>query len=352
MSSAELASGSSQRTWKRRKALEELESHFKQVRSITKYRSFLEAPVREELIEVVSLEPMAIINLSKYGSNAFLIKAPKDDCPGRIWTIPLPGLTLIEVEAQILKLRVYIETPAGSRGMKQMLEWLWDNLAEPVLEELGLKEPCVSEIAEEWPRLRWITCGRLAQLPIHASGYHFDGSRRTVLDRAMSVYSSSVKTLLYGHRRRLMPTSAKSESQNALVVSTENTDLLFVPDELDHLTEFLPALNMTLCPLTHRQDVLAGLKNSCNIFHFAGHGTSDEVDPSRSALLLEDEPLSVADLRDCRTARKSAIPCLSLGVLNQREQEREIGGRGDPSRQRMPNGWVPSLHWNAMGGLR
>jgi CHAT domain-containing protein len=97
-----------------------------------------------------------------------------------------------------------------------------------------------------------------------------------------------------------MPTSAKSESQNALVVSTENTDLLFVPDELDHLTEFLPALNMTLCPLTHRQDVLAGLKNSCNIFHFAGHGTSDEVDPSRSALLLEDEPLSVADLRDCR----------------------------------------------------
>ena len=53
-------------------------------------------------------------------------------------------------------------------------------------------------------------------------------------------------------------------------------------------------------PRRRKHDVIAHLR-SCNIFHFAGHGTTDPVEPSRSSLLLEDwteDPLTVADLME------------------------------------------------------
>jgi CHAT domain-containing protein len=53
-------------------------------------------------------------------------------------------------------------------------------------------------------------------------------------------------------------------------------------------------------PKKRKEDVILHLPN-CKIFHFAGHGHTDNDDPSQSALLLEDwegNPLTVADLLD------------------------------------------------------
>jgi CHAT domain-containing protein len=36
--------------------------------------------------------------------------------------------------------------------------------------------------------------------------------------------------------------------------------------------------------------------NDCFIFHFAGHGKTDQQDPSKSSLVLADGPLALADL--------------------------------------------------------
>jgi CHAT domain-containing protein len=55
-------------------------------------------------------------------------------------------------------------------------------------------------------------------------------------------------------------------------------------------------------PPRHKEEVLVHLR-ACKIFHFAGHGHSDLLDPSRSCLLLEDgdeSPLTAGDLRDSR----------------------------------------------------
>jgi CHAT domain-containing protein len=54
---------------------------------------------------------------------------------------------------------------------------------------------------------------------------------------------------------------------------------------------------------------------ACKIFHFAGHGRSDPLDPSRSCLLLEDwkeSPLTVGDLRDYKIQESSPF----LGYLS------------------------------------
>jgi len=40
-------------------------------------------------------------------------------------------------------------------------------------------------------------------------------------------------------------------------------------------------------PGRRKQEVMSHLLN-CNMFHFAGHGYTDALDPSKSHLLLED----------------------------------------------------------------
>ena len=55
-------------------------------------------------------------------------------------------------------------------------------------------------------------------------------------------------------------------------------------------------------PLRTHDDVLEKMR-TCGIFHFAGHGKSDSLNPSMSFLLLDDwnvNPLTVEDLRNLR----------------------------------------------------
>jgi len=110
--------------------------------------------------------------------------------------------------------------------------------------------------------------------------------------------------MLYGRQRLLE--HGKSKKQSAVVVGMENTPgiskshLGFVPKELEHVNRLLPKLDVELHLASQRHDILTRLKNSCAIFHFAGHGLSDEEEPSRSALLLGRESITVADLRNSR----------------------------------------------------
>jgi tetratricopeptide (TPR) repeat protein len=287
-------------TQKRREVADKLDDAFARVRQIPKFGNFLGPPTDNELLEAVAHGPIAVINVSKYSSEAFLIQKSKETLS--LLTIPLPRLSPSNVKAKIMRLRVQDASEDGFRRISRTLEWLWDVIAEPVLSELGFRQP---PERSDWPRLWWVPCGRLSQLPIHAAGYHFDGSRRTVLDRVVSSYSSSIKTIIYGYRSRHFN---EPVSQNVLVVvgmettpSLPLSPLLFVKNEVALLDQCFQRRGIEIVkPPRQRKDVLASLK-SCTTFHFAGHGRSDVTDPSRSALILEDGPLTVEDLRNNRS---------------------------------------------------
>jgi len=60
-------------------------------------------------------------------------------------------------------------------------------------------------------------------------------------------------------------------------------------------------------PKLHKQDVISHLPD-CKIFHFAGHGYTDDIDPLRSYLCLQDwkeNPLVVADLLEINLRARS-----------------------------------------------
>lgn len=232
---------------------------------------------------------VVIVNVS-YRCDAFLIKGYVPQ------TIPLPKLS-----------RETIQEKVRNRDFTslEVLEWLWDTIASPVLDALGYTEP--PKTSDQWPRIWWIPTGPLSMFPLHAAGRHLERSHQSVIDRVISSYSLSIRaleqTVKLAHRE---PDRIKAQPhmRRALMVDMEHTPrstpLPFAGKEVEVVTEAcgLMSIKSVRPDQRTRQSVLPLLRD-CEIFHFAGHGFTDAVDPSRSHLRLQDwmdNPLTVADM--------------------------------------------------------
>jgi len=254
---------------------QKMEQVIKDIRSLPGFDRFLLAPSEDELKAAAVSGPIVIVNVSKYRCDALIIKKSE------LRTLRLPNLHASDIRARAAALRPGLINA-------QLLEWLWDTIAKPVLDALRLTE----SLRDSWPRIWWIATGPLAKFPIHAAGYHSYGSS-TVIDRANSSYSSSVRLLIQSRQIRARENAARKPEKVVLVGMQE---LLHAPQEIDELRGLCNAMNLQVHePPTNRKDILAAL-NDCDIFHFAGHGRIDPLDPSKSALLLDDEALTVTTL--------------------------------------------------------
>ncbi|KAF5561817.1 TPR domain-containing protein [Fusarium phyllophilum] len=221
--------------------------------------------------------PIVIINVS-FRCDAFIIKHAVE-------TIPLPKLSEEELEQRLRD---------GNLGSLNTLEWLWDTITDPILDHLGYAEMP----SGEWPQICWIPTGALSRFPLHAAGYHQDKAGRTVIDRVMSSYSSSLNAILEGGSKDKRNSSAK-----AVLVAMQKTpgssSLPHAPKEISIVRKLCESMELcTVEPKRQTEEVLAELKD-CDIFHFAGHGETDETNPLKSQLRLEDwqtQSLAVSDL--------------------------------------------------------
>ncbi|KAE8336265.1 CHAT domain-containing protein [Aspergillus arachidicola] len=262
---------------------QKLQQLIQDIRQLPGFDQFLLAPFKEELMAAAAPGPIVIINVNKLRCDALLIEKTE------IRTLRLPHLR----QRDILAYARDLDTPESLST--QLLEWLWDTLAEPVLQALGF----IETPTESWPRMWWIPTGPLAKLPIHAAGYHSRGSSHTVLDRVISSYSSSVRALTQSRQQQ---TSTKTK-EVAISRKPEKAVLLGMPElqyasrEIEILDGLCRSMELQVCkPPPCREDLLAALKD-CDIFHFAGHGRTDLLDPLNSALiLLNGEVLTVASL--------------------------------------------------------
>lgn len=272
------------------------------IREQSGFQNFLLPPTYHELMAAADQGPIITVNVSSYRCDAFLIEK------NRIIVLPLPDLKEEELKEKAQQRSV---------GSTQTLQWLWDVAAGPILDALGHQCP-PSDLSP--PRVCWIPTGTLSHFPIHAAGYHTKGPAKTVLDRVMSSYGSSIKALVYG-RRHSVRRATESAPEHALLVAMEQTSglagsaLPFAGEEVQMLESLCSSLRLKpVKPPQRREDVLSHLR-TCKVFHFAGHGQPDRQDPSRSCLLLEDweeSPLTVGDLRDYKIQESSPF----LGYLS------------------------------------
>ncbi|MEU6667985.1 CHAT domain-containing protein [Streptomyces sp. NPDC046727] len=180
---------------------------------------------------------------------------------------------------ELLRIQPGVRAGGGAeQHMFEILEWLWDNVTQPVLHALGLDAPCAPEQA---PRLWWCPTGVFTFLPLGAAGHH--GSCDTVLDYAVSSFIPTIRAL--AHARR--PRSTRTDGFLGVAVPDVPGRPLLpgVPDEIEFLRDRFPAGAFLSGPHATEQQVLARLVDADRV-HFACHGTSDPYSPSNSSLIL------------------------------------------------------------------
>ena len=268
------------------KALDQLIDTIRQKPGFERFLDLL-APSVMEMQDAAKLGPIAVINISEHRCDAILVEHDQ------IRSLPLPNLVSEEVQR---KAQCY------DLGKPEILEWLWDTVANPILTSLGfLQHPD----GVDWPHLWWIPTGSLTKFPLHAAGYHRQRSFNSVLDRVMSSYSSSIKTLIYGRRSHV---EHRFPAQ-ALLVAPKNSGLLHADEELETVHRVCSSMFMKPIEREQGEQNVISYLPQCKIFHFAGHGHTHTDDPSQSYLRLESEKLTVGTLLEINI-RKS-LPYLA-----------------------------------------
>jgi hypothetical protein len=310
----------------RRRQADELAMILTQIRALDKFASFGLPPTASELLAEGRSGPVVSFNVSRYRSDALLLTREG------IASLELPGLEIQTVADHISTFhqnlnsatnpgKTPLERKAAQTKLCEILEWLWDTAAEPVLQALGYHGKPHADAA--WPRVWWVTGGMLGLLPIHAAGYHTDSptdqGRRAVMDRVVSSHIPTIRALTYARQNTPVP----GPEGGALIVAMPTTPgisgcLPNVPAEVAMLLSHLPEAVVLI--ESDSRDVNPGIAAShtptkanvlthlpsCPIVHFACHGANDPTDPSNSLLLLHDynsDPLTVASLAPIKLDR-------------------------------------------------
>nr|WP_239135221.1 CHAT domain-containing protein [Streptomyces sp. SID12488] len=295
-----------------------------EIRSLDEFTSFALPPTTQELLTQAEQGPVVVFNISRYRSDALLLA--RDG----ITHLELPELTADAVAEKTASfqqaLRTTTDTSAdrsqrlqAQRVITQVLQWLWDTAAGPVLDALGHQRQRPADA--DWPQVWWAPGGLLGLLPLHAAGYHTDPAddphRRTVLDRVISSHTPTVRALRYARRQTRERTLHPDTPAQGLVVAMPTTPGLTRHGRLDYagaeaemLRRHLPRTVLlrepdpdgppAVAPLsTPTKAAVLGHLPHCPIAHFACHGASHPTDPSQSLLLLHDhesDPFTVASL--------------------------------------------------------
>ncbi|KAI0436948.1 CHAT domain-containing protein [Xylaria telfairii] len=257
-----------------------------EIRQLPGFESALGVPRKADVLEAAKDGPIAVINVSDSRCDAILVEQD------RVWNLPLPRLRLDDVKKR--------KARSSGMGRSNILEWLWDTIACPVLHALGFDQPLPDKHLR---RIWWIPTGPLNGFPLHAAGYHGRRNSETVIDRVMSSYSSSIKAIINSRRRR---TTSQLTPGRALLVAMPQTPghsaLRHSIEEVSKVRDICNSMSLNPIDLQmpHKQEVLQSLTN-CTVFHFSGHGYTDPSNPFDSKLYLHDwrdNPLRVSDILD------------------------------------------------------
>lgn len=279
----------------------------KRIRGVNGFADFLRAPKISELSHQAHDGPVILVYASRSRSDALILTGDPDT---PVLVVPLVHLT--ESEAIDRARRVLaIHNIDGGTGAQHadtqeeildILGWIWDTIAEPVL--LALGHTGIPAGGAVWPRVWWCPIGILAFLPLHAAGHHADltsqdpdrrANPRTVMDRAISSFTATIRGLAYA--RMHQPDAA---TDTTLVVAVPDANgvppLAGATTEAQAVAELVRGAH--LLPNPTRERVLAALPDYA-VAHFACHGEDNWTDPTASRLVLYDheiEPLTVRDI--------------------------------------------------------
>ncbi|GAA3683538.1 hypothetical protein GCM10022224_055160 [Nonomuraea antimicrobica] len=266
------------------------------IRATAGFDQFLRPPGMDRLHEQAADGPIIMVYSSRWGSGASIVTGDPEQ---RVRVVPLPDLTPTAAAQQVNRLWDALRAVDGDftgraraqQEMHALLGWLWDAITGPVLRELGIAEPSGPR-----PRVWWGLVGVLAYLPIHAAGHHNQAGQRSVLDRTVSSYLTTIRALEHARARPAAP--ADSAAIIAMPTTPDAPDLPQVDKEIHALSGVLPDTRIITGPAATHHAVAEALARH-PVAHFSCHGLANLIDPAASELLLYDyatAPFTVAAL--------------------------------------------------------
>jgi hypothetical protein len=282
-----------------------------EIRQLPDFHDFLRPPPVTELLAAAAEGPVAAIAVSRFGSHALILTSG-----GVLDPVALPGLTPETLYDQVIAfLSVFdAEVAAGQDAVEQQLAdtlgWLWDEVAGPVLDRLGITGP--PRDCQPWPRLWWCASGLLSFLPLHAAGHHHtwtDASPATVIDRVISSYTPTIRALTHARRPATVDATGGRPGTGVQIVAVAMphtpgaSDLPGAQAETSWLQLRFPGQVTVLTGTQATHDTVLAALPAGQWAHFACHADSDLRNPSASCLLLTDHqqrPLTVMDVARLR----------------------------------------------------
>jgi tetratricopeptide (TPR) repeat protein len=302
---------------RRRAAATAFDQVITEIRHLPDFRGFLRPPPVAELLAAAAKGPVVVVTVSRFGSYALILTDS-----GVLDPVPLTGLTPETVYDQVVAFLGALDdtwSPAAGAGGRAAAEqrlgdtlgWLWEALASPVLDRLGIISP--PRDGQPWPRLWWCVSGLLSFLPVHAAGHHTraDAAPATVIDRVISSYTPTIRALTHARRPGLATDGDGGDRPGAgdqvVAVAMPHTpghpDLPGAQAEAAGLQRRFPGQVTVLTGTQATHDTVLAALPAGQWAHFACHGASDLTNPSASCLLLTDHrqrQLTVVDVARLR----------------------------------------------------
>ncbi len=265
---------------RRHEAAREWDRLVAEIRSRPGFGRFLRSPELPALLPGPG-QTAVLINPADFGSDAFVVTA------AGVRVVPLPLLRTEDLRDRVAAFRRALADRSRAT-IDDVLDWLWRTTAEPVLDTLP-----------DGTHVHWCPTAMLTFLPLHAAARHPSEPRRSVLDRVVSSYALSLRTLRYTSCRPDPP----PERRSLLVVAMPDTPgLPALPGARREVATLagLPIPTQVLAGSGAVRDAVSQAVPDHAWAHFACHAGQDLRDPSAGRLYLHDGHLTVADLSQLR----------------------------------------------------
>ncbi|TFK31076.1 CHAT domain-containing protein, partial [Crucibulum laeve] len=173
---------------------------------------------------------------------------------------------------------------------RYVLEVLWDDIVQPVIQHLQIQKSVTTPI-----RLHWCPTGLFTFLPIHAAGYYTQKFEDYASQYIVSSYTPTLSALLIPGRHFESKPTSTLEIEMMTVIQSKT--LPFTEVELKIIESRVPrqcliTLGTPKSPAS-MEKVLSNL-STASIAHFACHARQDAANPLESALVLEDGDLKIS----------------------------------------------------------
>jgi hypothetical protein len=286
--------------------LEELDKVEQEIRGLPSFANFQLAPSGEQCMQMAQDGPIVYFNVTELRSDAILITASS------ISSMDLMELKYADLESNAKMLigddRItssnYLSSKAErNKLLLRVLQWLWDTAVKPVLDRLGLLEQGGSR--QSLPRVYWVASGAMGMMPMHAAGCHDPQSMENSISHVVSTYVTTLKALAQS-RDAAKAKREVSEIRTLIVTmpTTASMKPIAAMEEAASLVKTFSRHGVT-APNIEKHPSKETLKSKLpnfNVAHFACHGNSNAINPSKGGLFLgregetEAQHLSIAEL--------------------------------------------------------